>query len=876
MRVETVVERVTALVVDRPGAVVAAFLAVTAVFAVGLGTVSTDAGTEGFTEDLPSTRAFEEVTERFSPPFEAESRSTQLVQQGPNVLSKPALLRMLESQERLADDPSFRVVGTSSAAGLVALTLDPEADTADEQVDAVEDATAEEVADAVREAAAIPGFRTLVSDDFNAESATATATVGVVEHDLPGEAPGVGNDAEDPLTPIQLRATALVTPDIVVFGSGVLGAEFGTVIGDSLLVVVPAAVVLIVVFLVYAYRDPVDLLLGTGALAMTLVWTVGFLGLAGIAFSQLLIAVPPLLLAVGIDFGIHAVNRYREERAGGEHPDSGVVGAMTVAERQLLVAFGIVTGTTVIGFAANATSAIGPIRDFGLVSAVGITFTFLVFGVFLPAAKVWVDERRVRYGLPTWGTTPLGKEGSALGAVLPVGVAIAARAPTLFLALVLVSTAGIAAYGTGVDTAFSQEDFLPPAETPAYLRDLPEPFRPSEYTATRTIDLLEGRFETAQDDTVTLLVEGRLDEPYALPSIERAGRDPPDSFVREGRNDRGSPDASGGGRGGGDGGSGGPGDGRDEGRGAVDRSVADVIRGAAAADPGFAAVVAESDLDGDGLPDENVRETYDALMASPAGDEARRFLTDDYRYARVEYQVKSDAPQDRAALDAVAVAERHRLPATATGELVVFKAVSDLIFASAVESLVIALALTAVFLVLVYRVTAGRGSLGVVNLVPILVSIACIAGTMRYFGVPFNALTATVLSVALGLGIDYSAHLVHRFADEFDARDDALAALSATARGTGGALTASVLTTAAGVGTLTLALTPILGQFGLVVAVSVVYSYLASLVVTPSAVMVWARLTGARGRPRTASATTGADGPVGGPTPTPEGGVTER
>jgi predicted RND superfamily exporter protein len=818
MSVDSVVEWLTRLVVERSGTVVAVFLAVTLVFGLGLGAVSTDAGTEGFTEDLPATRAFEEVTERFSPPFSEEARTTQLVQRGPNVLSKPALLRMLVSQERLADDPSFRVVGTSSAAEIVARTLDEDATTLDEQIDAVERATPSEIAEAVREASTIPGFSTLVSDDFNPESATATATIGIVSHDIPGGAGGVGGDAEDPLTPIQQRAAALVTPDITVFGSGIFGAEFGTVISDSLFIVTPAAVVLIVVFLVYAYRDPVDLLLGVGSLAMTLVWTVGFLGFVGIPFSQLLIAVPPLLLAVGIDFGIHAVNRYREERAdGGDYRDASPVEAMRHAERQLLVAFGIVTGTTVIGFAANATSAIVPIRDFGLVSAVGITFTFLVFGVFLPAAKVWVDDRRRALGLPTFGTSPLGREGSPLGAILPLGVAIAARTPAIFLVLVVVATSGIAWYGTGVDTAFSQEDFLPPSETPAYLADLPEPFRPSEYTATRTIDFLETNFETAQDDTVTVFVEGRLTAPYALSSMERAGFDPPPSFVVVDRQ-------------------------------AAGTSIVDVLRRTAAVDDDFAEVVERADTDGDGLPDRDLDAVYDALLASAAGDEALRYLTEDYRYARVVYQVKSDAPQDEAAVDAQVVADRHRLEATATGEIVVFKAVSDLIFESAVRSLAIALALTAVFLVVVYRLTTGRAAFGLVNLVPIVVSIACIAATMRFFGIPFNALTATVLSVALGLGIDYSAHIVHRFADEFDERGDTLDALSATARGTGGALTASVLTTAAGVGTLVLALTPVLGQFGLVIAVSVVYSYLAALVVTPSVVVVWARLTRAEAR----------------------------
>jgi predicted RND superfamily exporter protein len=136
-------------------------------------------------------------------------------------------------------------------------------------------------------------------------------------------------------------------------------------------------------------------------------------------------------------------------------------------------------------------------------------------------------------------------------------------------------------------------------------------------------------------------------------------------------------------------------------------------------------------------------------------------------------------------------------------------------------------------------VLEGRWTLGVVNLVPIVVTLAFLAAGMRYLGIPLNALTATILSIAIGLGIDYSAHVVHRFTDEYESGADVFTALDYTVRGTGGALLGSMLTTASGMGVLALAITPVLGQFGVVTALAIVLSFLASIVVTPSAVVVW-------------------------------------
>jgi predicted RND superfamily exporter protein len=791
-------------IVNQPGRVVLAFLLVTGVFAFGLGGISTEAGTGQFTTGLPSEQALEDVNREFSPTFSPDTGSTQLIQQEQNVLAKPAMLRMLRLQEQITDRGEFRVAGTSSAASQVARQLDPTADTLEAQVTAVERASPTEVDRAVSELSDQGSFTNVLSTDFNARAASASATLGTVTHEVPaGLSAGAGQGGSSPLTPIQQRIDRMAGASVTVFGSGILADEFSTVITDSLLIVVPAAVVFIFLFLVIAYRDLMDLLLGLGALLMAIVWTFGFMGLAGIPFSQMLIAVPPLLLAVGIDFGIHAINRYREELALGAE----IGPAMRTTTDQLLVAFFIVTGTTVIGFAANFTSDLPPIRDFGLVASVGIVFTFLIFGVFLPAAKVKLDRIRERYPVPTFSQTPLGSEGSLLSSVLRVGVVVGKRAPAIFLALMLLLSVGAGVYATGVDTSFSQEDFLPPEDVPDVLYDLPEPFRPGSYSVTGTLNLLEDRFAAAQQSSATMFIEAPMTRESSLESIQRAGQNPPDSFVSADRK-------------------------------AEYQSVIGVIRSQAARDPEFRRLVDRNDPDDDGVPEDNLQEVYDALLDSPARSQALSYLTEDYRSTRVVYSVEADASQSAVEGDARQVADRYRASATPTGQTIVFQAVSDLILSSAITSLVVALVGAALFLVFIYAVLEGHGSLGIANLVPILVTVVAVAASMRALAVPFNAITATILAITIGLGIDYSVHVTHRFADE-RAERELVPALDRTVRGTGGALLGSMLTTVSGIGVLALALFPAIGQFGIITALSIFYAFVASVVVLPSALVVW-------------------------------------
>ena len=800
-------KRVAPLITERPWLVVLAFLAFTVLFVGGLGGGGDQqAGTDQFTDDLEESAALEDMQEN----FEARGRagggsSANLFVDEPNVLSKPSLLRMIEAQHRLETHDTLRVTSTTSPASLAAARLDPTAETPETQRRVLEGASERRIRGALAEADETSGLP--VSTDYNPAAGSASVAQLAVSYDTPPL-----SDTAD-RAGLQFRTVDVVAgidgyepgENVVVFGDAIIDQEINQLLTDTAILVFPAALLLITFFLVVAYRDPIDLGLGVAALAMTLVWTFGFMGYAGIPFSDSLITVFPLLLAVGIDFGIHIINRYREERANG-----GDIGsAMGITVGQLSTAFLIVTITTVISFMANLTSTLGQLRDFGIVAAVGMVFTFLIFGVFLPAGKVAFDDLREGTRFPAFGSSPLGQEGSILGTVLPIGATAARVVPAAILVSALVLGAAGGAYGTGVDTEFSQEAFFPDEDRIERLGALPEPFAPSEYTFMAVLRYLEADFEQNFVGSVTLYIEDRnVRSDIALADIDRALAEPPETFESENRR----ADAT---------------------------SIVGVMESHAANDPEFARTVERYDTTGDGIPDRNVDAVYEELLASSAGDRARDSLTDDRSATRIEYQLDVDADQTDATVAAREVADGMRLDAVPTGSLVVNQVVIDRITESAINSLVVAFLLTAVFLMLSYRWLEGRAVYGLINLVPVLVTVGLLAGSMRYFGIPLTPFNAPILSVSIGLGVDYTVHFMHRFVDEYETDTDVHRALRVTAQGTGGALTGSMLTTVCGLGVLYIAIIPLIADFGLLLALGVLYAYLASVLVLPSVIVVW-------------------------------------
>jgi len=801
------VERVDELVTSRPGAVVTVFLLVSVVAVGGLGAISTAAGADQFTEDLPAQEALDDIDEEFETAIGSDATSAQLVVADDNILSRPGLVRILETQDRLESRSTLRISSTTSHANAIGSRLDPSAETPGEQRVAVEEATPRELRDAIEGADEVGAVGAQVSTEYNPTAQRAGHAIVGISYDLPGDATTAR------VTELQTRSVAIVDTvpgneageNAILFGDGILQSEINALLNDTAIIVFPAALLFILFFLLFAYRDPIDMGLGVSALLMAILWTFGFMGYAGIPFSDALITVFPLLLAVGIDFGIHIINRYREERLTG----SGIGAAMRTTTDQLVIAFLLVTITTVFSFAANLGSPFQPNQDFGIVAAAGMVFTFLVFGIYLPAAKVLVDRWRGRLPIPEFGSTPLGSGGSRLSRVLHVGVDLSRIAPVVVVAFVLLAAAAGGAYGTGVDTEFSEEAFFPDEDRLEAYSQLPEPFAPTDYTFLRILTIFEEEFERDFVGSVTLYIDQSVRDDDSLELIDRTTRNPPDTFESS---DNWRADST---------------------------SIVTVIQDHAERDPEFRRTVEANDRLGNDVPDRNVDDVYDELLA--ADTNARGYIAADRGSARIDYTIKPGVDNSQAVADVRELAERTPLEAIPTGSLVVNEAVIDVLLESAVNSLFVAFILTAVFLMLSYRYLEGKAVYGFLNLIPVLATVGLLVGTMRLLDIPLTPINAPILSVSIGLGVDYTVHFVHRFVDEYKggaAIDDAL---DVTIGGTGGALTGSMLTTVTGLGVLWLAVIPLIQDFGALLALGVFYAYVCSILLVPSLVVVWDR-----------------------------------
>ena len=121
---------------------------------------------------------------------------------------------------------------------------------------------------------------------------------------------------------------------------------------------------------------------------------------------------------------------------------------------------------------------------------------------------------------------------------------------------------------------------------------------------------------------------------------------------------------------------------------------------------------------------------------------------------------------------------------------------------------------------------------------PIIATIIILFGMMGFFGIPLNIGTVLVASVALGIGIDYSIHIISHFNSSLKKGLGPAEAIKDAILITGNAIVINVISVAGGFSVLLISEMVPLQYFGLLVAISMIGSGLGSLTLLPTILLL--------------------------------------
>ena len=785
-------------------------------------TASQAGGTAGQFEDVDRVQKSQYIQEHYG--NQSRDRSNRTVQpvyvrdDDGNVLSKASLLEGLRYQRAVLDNES--VAATLHDDGIVGISNivarqaagNPDASLA-EQIEALESTSASEVERLVEGTLANdPRAARLLPTDHDSGSATPTDRRMLVV--LSTTADAETRDAAG--AALYEAAEQRDAAGLFVLNSHAWDDYRNHFFGEMVELVLPAALLLILVVLAFSYRDLVDIVVGMTGVVLSVLWMFGLLGWLGVAAGTISIVPVVLITGLSIDFGFHVFNRYREQRGA----DEGIRQPMGSGLRLTATALILVTVTAAIGFMANVANPLPMIRDLGITITLGVISALVLFATVVPALKISIDGLLERVGLDR-RKQPLG-HGRYLRPLLESSVTLARRgAPVVLLVAVVVGAAGGVAWAGLEEESFQQSD----GGVAEWKQQLPDPvgWETGDVPAQTThVEEVYQPASAADAIPSRILVEDDVTGDETLEDIT-AG-------VQQIRENGLLVDQSG--------------------TQAVVSPVTAMER-VAQRNPDFAAVFNDADTDGNGVPDTDLATVYDAFYAANP-DVASRVIErtgGEYRSALVTLSLSgehADATDIAPKLDAgAAVMEGSGArTATAAGTISINIAILDEVVGGIILTMLIALVAIVLTLTAVFRYMHGSATLGAVVSVPIALVVGLVIGGMYLLGIPLTLLTALLMSLVIGMGVDYNIHVGDRFADELRAGKPPVAALRAAVTGTGGALLGSTLTSAGAFATITLVPQAQLQSFGTIVVVALVTAFLVSVLVLPSLLLLWSRYRG--------------------------------
>ena len=590
---------------------------------------------------------------------------------------------------------------------------------------------------------------------------------------------------------------------------------------------------LIIIILFLTYRSVFDTIICLLALMFAIIWMNGIGVILGLTFSAMYEAVPIMIMGLGIDYGIHLVMRYREERT---QYNKKIGDALILTTVSVGAALFLATLTTGISFGSNTVSEIKPMREFSIFALVGIVSAFIVMVTFIPAIKMVYHSWQEKRGKKEFkklkqihinnqeqnnqinnknikknqkknkhtGTDTLLTRTLAKGAIAAEHHAYPVIIVVVILSLIC------AGLSMKLTTEFDFTEFLPDN---TQIKD--------------DIVYLTDNFGFGTEES-NILINAKIDDSDILKAIAKT-----ENNIRDNPNvNEQNPINS------------------------ILTLMNDTANegGEIEKNETFSNMYKESDSDDDGVPDKNIIDLFNFLMFNEDyKQEVKRVLhfnneTEKYDGAVIRVGVNSQNGGKAKEIyenlhdDIKPLEDEKKVDnTTATSGPILIHVIIHSIEQSGLKSLLITVIVAGIILTIVFYVTDRSLILGILTEIPVILVIAWVFASIYFLGMSLNVMTIMIASLTVGLGITYGIHVTHRFVEDlnkFDSIDDAC---RSTVTNTGAALFGAAITTIGGFGILIFAPIPPLKKFGAISSLAILFSLIASVFVLPTFLSLWAK-----------------------------------
>ncbi len=510
------------------------------------------------------------------------------------------------------------------------------------------------------------------------------------------------------------------------------------------------ALVLILVTLAIAFRSLSAMLWPTLIIILSVIWTLGLIGLSNVTMTMMINIVVILNLTVGISSSVHILSGYKYFHVTMEKRE-----ALTKAYEKSGVSIMLATLTTLAGMLSLAVVPIVPIRNFALAASFGILFAYIGTIFLLPSLLTfWAPG--VSKNKET-GEKMMGLFERQIQRFIGVIMQVTQNKPKVIIAIFgIVMLLGLSGYTrVVVDTNFL------------------ESIKPG-YGFKETFETLDRHFGGTTNVEVVINTgknDGLKDVKLltAMDAIaERAKKERPDFVTKT-------------------------------------NSLVNAVKDAHKNLMGWGVETRNNTSPNYSIPADNQKLKQILIMYDSADPESRKlFADDDWEKGRITLQVVNKSSFEY--VDFLAQVElwlkeyleplkkdNPELTYYATGGIPIMMRLTGFLTKSQVQSFGLALVVITIIMFFIY----GTIRYGIIAMLPNIFPILLTVGITGWFKIPLDSDTLLVLPIAIGIAVDDTIHFMTHYRAELIAGHGRLDAIKTTLREVGQAMifTSVILTT---------------------------------------------------------------------------------
>ena len=576
-------------------------------------------------------------------------------------------------------------------------------------------------------------------------------------------------------------------------GEGIVTTQINDAAMEAMTIIGPAIFIIILCILFIAFRKPSYILLPIIVFAFSCVWLFGTMALLGISFNIIAVALLPLNIGLGVEYSVNLLFNYRTEINNGRTPAE----AIRISIKEVGIAIFLAWFTTFVAFLSFLSATLPPVRDFGLFLALGITYTFIITMTLLVALRYIIDRRK-----PASHVASKKQTSSMTTIMSQIAHILLRHEKKVFLATILICLV----MGTAVSqlkSGFSMNQFIP--------QDNP---------ALQLFTQIGEDFPFSSQDQEYILLEGNVASVQTLQGLRSTHKKMNDDQYVARRSDGST----------------------------KTESILIILQQAVANNHSLVGLFNIDEVTGIPKTDADVQAVYDYLSTSAEYEMQVSGLLhkDGNEYTatilRVYVDLGSASDDMTQQFDQLKKELNDDLSdygdntAVVTGTLLITLSILKNMTESQILSTGICFVLAAIMLSLIYR----NPVLGLIAMIPVSISIIWVLGSMYFIGYTLNILTITVTCITIGVGIDYACYITERFRYVADQTGDITKAVTETISRTGSAILIAALSSIFGFGVLAFAPIPPEQQFGIITAITLIYSFITSILVLPLVLARWA------------------------------------